>query len=125
MAKNGKLYRSPLEERLAALFDKNGLEYDSLVNFPVNNGSKTREVDFVLRIPVVFKGYEKRLVKNVEVKSEVSQNSIEQHDELRDAGIYTHLVTEREIIFWKENGLLAEGEKKRLADLYYGDKRSL
>jgi len=112
-ARNGRRYASPLEERMAAVLEKERIPYEYGVFYRVNGGEKEREVDFVLKITVKPKHCD-RMVKYVEVKSRMSPAAKKQHDELKEAGRDTFIVTGELIKFYEEEGFLdLEAENDR------------
>lgn len=108
IAENGRKYASPLEERMAAVFEKEGIGYRYGVFFRVKNGDKQREVDFVLKTPVQPKRCDNEAVKYVEIKGRISHAAMKQHNELKDAGVETFIVTEELVDFYEKNGFLEE-----------------
>ncbi len=108
IAENGRRYASPLEERMAAVFQKEGIRYEYSKFFLVKNGTKQREVDFVLKNSVKPKRCSNGSVKYIEIKSRISRAAMKQHNELKDAGVETFIVTGGLVDFYEENGFLEE-----------------
>ena len=111
VAENGRRYASPLEERMAAVFKKEGIRYEYGVFFRVNKGAKEREVDFVLKTPARPKRCDNGPVKYIEIKGRITSAARKQHDELKGAGVETFIVTAELVEFYEKNGFLEEPVK--------------
>jgi hypothetical protein len=110
IAENGRPYASPLEERMARVFQKEGIRYHYGVFFKVKGGSKEREVDFVLVTPIKPK-LGNRAVRYVEIKKIVNSSALKQQEELKEVGIETFIVTEKMIEFYEDNGFVDDQER--------------
>ncbi|OIO49304.1 MAG: hypothetical protein AUJ39_01245 [Parcubacteria group bacterium CG1_02_42_13] len=108
IAENGRRYASPLEERMAAVFEKEGIRYEYSKFFLVKNGTKQREVDFVLKTPVMPKRCNNGPVKYIEMKGRITSAARKQHDELAGIGVVTFIITGKLVRFYEKNGFLEE-----------------
>lgn len=93
---------------MAAVFEKEGVRYRYGVFFRVKNGAKEREVDFVLKNPVKPKRCDNGSVKYIEIKGRIGSAARKQHNELKDTGVETFIVTEKLVEFYEKSGFLEE-----------------
>ena len=105
LAKNGRRYAHPLEEEMAKILEREKISYEYSVFFRVKNGDGVREVDFVTKLFIWPKGCD-RPIKHIEVKSRLSAAAKKQHDDLKEAGVDTFIVTRRDIESYQKHGFL-------------------
>jgi len=96
---------------MAAVFKKEGIRYEYGVFFRVGNGGRQREVDFVLKTPMRPKRCNNGPVKYIEIKGRITPAARKQHNELKEVGVETFIVTENLIDFYEKNGFLEEDDR--------------
>lgn len=89
---------------MARLLDRNGVKYQANKSFETINkeGNRNhRQVDFWLETPLSVQQFDFP-IQAIEVKS--GKLNKEQQEDLRNAGIYTDIVTPNHIINWEIYG---------------------